>query len=187
MKSANLRNSARLLPLAAILLALSSFARADVIPASWTETIDFNPDISIPPAHTYEHDLTTDGFQPLADVIESYDLYVDLYDDEDRFSFTPEFAIIDLPGLLGDRTYFSVGGTHTGGESLTGWAQLNLLGTLTVTIDNFLGVGDFMLGGSRLVARGYSHTTTAVSEPGTLALFGLGLLGAAFARRRRIV
>lgn len=179
MKFAEAKTLLKTITATVVLLLMSIGAQANVIPASWTETIDFNPHVSIPPAHTYSHDLTNDGFTPFADLILGYDLIVNLVDDA-RDGW--EFAIVDLPGFAGDRHYFNVRGTEGGGMSLMGFLELNILGTLTVTIDSFWGVGDFELASSTLNAQGVSYS--AVPEPGTLGLLGAALLGLAWMRRR---
>lgn len=172
---------------AALLLGLSSLAHASLIPASWSESLTFNQ--QIPPAYTYSHDLGNDGFRPFVDVILDYDLSIDLYDDGgflDRF----EIAVVDVPGILGDRYFFTgLDGEEGSGTSLLGFLELNVFGTLTVTIDSveidpIFGrsyVGDFILGSSTLTADGLSR----IPEPGSLALLGIGLACAGLLRRRR--
>lgn len=170
-----------------LLFGLSSLAHANLIPASWSESRTFNQ--QIPPAYTYSHDLSTDGFRPLVDVILDYELSIDLYDDGgflDRF----EIAVVDVPGILGDRYFFTgLGGEEGSGTSLLGFLELNFLGTLTITIDSveidpLFGrsyIGDFILGSSTLTADGLSR----IPEPGSLALLGIGLACAGLLRRRR--
>lgn len=181
MEMTVLRSRAVMMVLAASLLGFSTIARADFIPASWDETLDFgDPGLSVPPARTYTHDLTTDGFRPLHDYLDYYDLSVDLVDDHDRW-WKFEKAIVDVPGIIGDRYFFDLSGSEYGGWSLAGWTQLNLYGQLTVTVDRYW--GDFYLSGSSLV--GYGYSKVAVPEPGTLGLLGLGLVAVGFARRNR--
>ncbi len=59
---------------------------------------------------------------------------------------------------------------------------LNTTGTLTVTL---LPTGDFWVGDSVLTVTTRDASEVQVSEPGTLALLGLGLAGIGFATRRR--
>lgn len=181
MKTAFSAKNPALLIAAMLLMALSSFARADLIEASWTQEIDFDPDVGIPPDFSYSHDLTLDGFRPLEDFLLGYDLTIELIDDpEDPRYGSREAARVDLPGILGDRLFFDVTGTEYGGWSLAGVLELNLNGTLSVTVSSLY--GDFLLASSTLTGYGLSRR---VPEPGTLALFALGLLGVAFVHRRR--
>ena len=71
-------------------------------------------------------------------------------------------------------------GDAEAGWSIAGLFELNLLGSLHVTITAL--TGDFMFGGSHLVADGYTNN---VPEPSTIALLCIGLLGIAAGARRR--
>lgn len=161
------------------LLGLSAMS-AQAIPTVWTDTLDFNPNILITPSDNYEytHDITDDGFDIATDTIINYSVLINLFDDSREDG--AEVAYVNLPGLLGDRLFFSLSGLEFGGWSLAGHTSLQDSGLLDVTIDSWW--GDFYLGDSTLIACG--DDVVSVPEPGTLSLFGLGLLGLALAVRR---
>jgi hypothetical protein len=125
----------------------------------------------------YTH--TLENFLPGVDSVDSYSLTFNLYDDRDR---AIEAAIFSQPGRLLDTIWFNLSGTENGGWTLAGVWQLEHTGTLTLAISSL--VGDFYLGGSTLRVTGERN---AVPEPGTLALFGAGLLLFGLLRRKRPV
>jgi hypothetical protein len=172
---------------ALVLLAVgfTTAARADYIPATWTDNANVGSGVYISDfqSYTYEHDLRDNGFRPLNDVITSFNLSINLTDDR-RGLELPELAFVNLPGTLGDGfvTNFGLSGEEFGGWSVLGLLQLNVLGTLTVTISSIM--GDFNLVGSTLTANGLSNVAS-VPEPGALGLLGIGLMGMALSMRRR--
>ena len=152
---------------------------------TWTDYINFTPDRLVTPdaPAPYVHDLTDNAvpFIVGSDSIASYDLSINLYDDQSDPWYAPlEIAWIDLPGLFGDRVPFGLSGTEHGGWSIQGAWQIQSLGMLSVEIVSL--AGDFYVGDSTLTVRGKSNS---VPEPGTLALFGAALLGFGLIRRRR--
>jgi hypothetical protein len=167
---------------AALLTAVVGTANA--IPTTWTDTIDFVPNVPIGDggSYSYQHDLTRDNFTPIFDAIDDFQLTVNLFDDGGRGD-SLEWVLIDVPGLLGDVIEFNVSGTEFGGWSLAGYLQLALTGLYDVTITSL--TGDFYLGDSTLTAWGDDRTTN-VPEPATLGLIGLGLLGFAASRKKKI-
>jgi hypothetical protein len=173
---------------ALVLLAVgfSTAARADYIPATWTDQLNVGSGVYIGnfQSYTYTHNLNDNGFRPLNDLITGFHLSINLADDTRNWELLPELAFVDLPGVLGDGyvSNFGASGEEFGGWSILGLLQLNVLGTLTVTINSIM--GDFNLVGSTLTATGLSNAAT-VPEPGALGLLGVGLMGIAFSMRRR--
>jgi hypothetical protein len=175
---------------ALVLLAIgfSSAARADYIPATWTDSAPVGSGVYIGDrqSYTYTHNLNDNGFRPLNDLITNFHLSINLADDDNNLWRDGwDFAFVDLPGWGGDSfvTDFGLSGEEYGGFSILGLLQLNALGTLTVTISSLM--GDFNLVGSTLTASGFANSTANVPEPGALGLLGIGLVGMALSKRRR--
>jgi hypothetical protein len=161
-------------------------ARADYIPATWTDSAAEanNHYIGNGQSYTYTHNLSDTGFRPLNDIITNFRLSINLADDDTSRRDGYELAFVDLPGFGGDAFVqnFGLAGEEYGGFSILGLLQLNALGTLTVTISSI--IGDFNLVGSTLTAHGLSNVAN-VPEPGVLGLLGVGLVGIALSKRRR--
>jgi hypothetical protein len=176
----------RLFALVLLAVGFSTAARADYIPATWTDSLNVGSGVYIgnSQSYTYTHNLNDNGFRPLNDLITGFHLSINLADDTRAWELLPELAYVDLPGALGDGfvTNFGVSGEEFGGWSILGLLQLNTLGTLTVTISSIM--GDFNLVGSTLTATGLANVAS-VPEPGALGLLGIGLMGMAFSMRRR--
>lgn len=178
----------RLFALMLLAVGFASSAHADLIPATWTDSTNFNGGHYVAPGaeHSYTHDITDNGFRPGLDVLNSFRLFINLADDDNNFWRDGiELASVNLPGWDGDAWVgnFGLSGAEYGGWSIRGLAQLRRDGTLSVTISSLL--GDFILVDSTLIANGLSETSTHVPEPGALGLLGVGLLGMAVSMRRR--
>lgn len=173
-----------------LLLGFSSVASA--IPTTWVDSINFNPDLLVPPSRSYFHDISDDGFNS-SSTISSIFLEVGLYDDNSGlneykltwhgFQQTNDTARIIVS--LFDWSYVSVEGTSAAPIIEPNWAAyIDLLddGTLNVNVSSK--EGDFYLDYSTLTVNG-DDGTAPVPEPATFILLGSGLAGLAFYRRKR--
>jgi hypothetical protein len=191
-----LRFLSRTLIAVAAAVGLAGTANAAFVPATWTDQVGGHVFIDSQHSYSYTHDLTDDGFNPGTDSVWDFVLNINLSDDGDGAREKADIGVgsIDL-SLFGyvihdlqeshsfkfDSSSFTLAsGFFTG---LIGLVELNDTGFLSVTLNSTK--GDFWFGGSKLVAGGFKDTSHQVPEPGTLAMFGIGLVGVAAAARRR--
>jgi hypothetical protein len=195
-------------------LLLGAAASAQAIPVTWTDTIDFTPDIRIPPPHTYFHDISDgpDGFSSFLtggdDTITGFQLELSLYDDniglpifgwESCGLFCWEWVITGFTpdGTETARVGFGLDGHVYDFSSPSEVYNGNILGVVDIFQDGTLNVsisnrelfnntyhGDFYLDSSRLTVFG-DNGLAAVPAPSVIALLGVGLAGLGFTRRRR--
>lgn len=166
----------------AALIGLGGTAQAAYVPATWTDSYDVGTGIYLDTgdSYAYTHDITLDGFNPSSDLVTDFKLTLNLFDDAQDQWYDFELGAISVSDVIGGLfSSFSLG-SDVNAWSLAGLFELNDYGTLSVTITSLY--GDFLFGGSELVANGFAHN---VPEPSTLALLGLGLLGIAMGARRR--
>jgi hypothetical protein len=123
---------------------------------------------------SWTHDITDDGFS-IGDTVNNASLSFQFRDDRDIWA---EYAriIVNVTNL---GTFEIDSGALGLNVNASGVASLNNDGKLFVSVRNR--GGDFYLGSVTLRA---DITAAAVSEPATLALFGLGLMGLGFSRRK---
>ena len=194
-----------MLILCSVMLVLGTVGGANAVPTTWTDHIDFEPDVDIPPTHSYYHDIGDgeNGFSSWLmggdDTIDSFSLQLGVYDDNVGHT-TRELVFVDWNLVWqetqhpdGDETgYVSFGlesqeiafGNDSASYAGDLWGGLDIYhdGTLNVSVSAT--DGDFYLGSSTLTVNG-DDGTAPVPEPSTIMLMGVGLLGlVGFSRRR---
>ena len=188
-----MRKITSLLVGAAMMLVAGS---AWAIPTTWTDTINFEPDILIPPTHYYEHDITDAGFSSFFlggdDTISAYVLTVSLYDDNLASSYSFCSKTFLIPDKSEAARIWTTGGVYSYDFTLTSANYSgDIVGRLDLWYDGTLGVfisscfGDFYLAASQLTAYG-DNGSAPVPEPGTMVLLGFGMLGLAIYGKRRM-
>ena len=165
-------------------------SNASALPMTWSDTHSANEFMNDSnDYYHYSHNITRDGFDPGVDLVTSWDIKLSFTDDSDMFRW--EWAIVDLPGLIGDR-FFEVSFNEDiyTGFSVAGILSLNRDGILGINI--YQACGDFWFKGSTLNAYGFSDhfvddgdTPLPVPEPANILLLGTGLIGiATFSRKK---
>lgn len=175
------------LAFAACIFAVSAGANAIVVTDVHNVNNFFN---HVGETRSWVHDITDDGFS-IGDTVNSAQLDFNLRDDNtgSRVCFIfcinipdgGEWATIIIQDFdLEDGGIFEIDTGLLGlGVGSTGIGSLNASGLLSVTVIG--GTGDFYLDDVTLSA---DVTTAPVSEPGTFALLGLGLMFLGFSRKK---
>lgn len=151
---------------------------AGAIPWTWADTVDPTPDIYVGAAYTYTHDIRDSGFDPGSDLVNNFDLAIDLYDDKDKAK--------ERVAVILDRWLWS--GTYDASKDID--LKYGLLGSFFLLEDGVLQVtlkattGDFYFASSTLTANGNETTPAPVPEPATLLLLGVGLISLGAIRRK---
>ena len=184
--------------LAAMLLVFGVVGTASAVPTTWTDSIDWDPNIPLSDAgffqegsdhHDYFHDLGNDGFVGYLeggnDIIVSYNLRVALYDDDNSREvariFQPGIPFLE-PNMV--TTYDFSWDFADIGWTVVGLVDINHDGTLNIRVEPVR--GDFYLDWSTINAHGDNGDAPPVPEPATMLLLGSGLIGLAGLGRKKL-
>jgi hypothetical protein len=174
MKDLNIMNKLLCKALIACALCFSASSFAAVI----TDTVIQNEFLTTWSTHNYTHDINDDGFT-LGTAL-SGTLEISIGDDSDSCGFFSlkgcEVILFTVEDFDFDTGSITLSGLQTDLD-VKALAELNKDGLLDISVTSLL--GDFYVGTSVLTVN-----TADVPEPSSMALFGLGILCLAFARRR---
>ena len=161
----------------ASVLLFGAVAHADVI----TDTVAVDTFVSgFGDSASWTHNLNDNGFT--LGSANSATLAIEFYDDQDAwYEFGGELAtiVVGTIDFLDGAIFYTPTSEWSGSLGLNSMVGLNSTGLLNVSVWGLW--GDFHIGNSIL------EVTTAIAsvpEPGSLILFGLGLLGLGVLRRK---